>query len=268
MILPPLVAAALGPVVAAITWRAGMLTPSGAIAAAIVGSITALAGLDWMALLLAFFLSSVLLGRVGRATKRARSDAVIEKAGARDAWQVLANGALFTIGALLAVLGRSTALTTAFALGALASAAADTWGTEIGMLARQAPRSILTLAPLEPGMSGGVSAQGLAATAAGAITLALLARVLGWSMETVTAAALGGITGALADSVIGAAAQQRRRSPATGKLTERLHDDDGTPTVLAGGIRWLDNDGVNLAATGIGAVAAAGLHHLIARTPA
>lgn len=268
MILPPLVAAALGPVVAAVVWRAGSLTTGGAIAAAIVGSITALAGLDWMTLLLAFFISSVLLGRVQRAAKLARSRDVIGKAGARDALQVFANGALFTIGALLALLGRGTSLTAALALGALASAAADTWGTEIGLLAARPPRSILTWAVLEPGMSGGVSAQGLLATLAGAAAIALLARALGWQPAVVTVAALGGVIGALSDSILGAALQQRRRSPATGRLTERLHDDDGTPTVMAGGLRWLDNDGVNFAATCIGGAAAAGLHSLIARAPA
>ena len=268
MTLPPLVAAALGPVVAAVVWRAGTLTTGGAITAALVGSTSALAGLDWMTLLLTFFLSSVLLGRAGRATKRARSAAVIGKAGARDAMQVLANGAVFTLGALLAALGRGSDATAAFALGAIAAATADTWGTEIGMLAKSAPRSILTWAPLEPGMSGGVSAQGLLATAVGAAALATLAWLLHWPSAVVTAAALGGICGALADSVLGAALQQRRRSPATGRLTERLADDDGTPTTWAGGVRWLDNDGVNFAATCIGAGIAFELHHLMTRAPA
>ena len=263
MTVPPLVSVALGPVVAGLVWRAGLLTAGGAVAAACIGSASALAGLDWMVLLLAFFGSSVLLGRLGRDTKRRRSGAVIEKSGPRDARQVFANGAIFGLGAVAVAAGSSGGTVAAVSLGALAAATADTWGTEIGMLARQAPRSILTWAALEPGMSGGVSWLGIAATAGGAGTLALLALLLGWPPAVVGAAAVGGITGAMADSVLGATVQQRRRSVRTGRVTERQRDPDGTPTVPAGGLAWLDNDGVNLAATCIGAGTAFPLHFLL-----
>jgi uncharacterized protein (TIGR00297 family) len=261
--LPPLAAAALGPVVAGLVWRAGLLTTSGATAAASLGSAAALAGLDWMALLLVFFVSSVALGRVGRAEKRRRSAGVIEKSGPRDATQVLANGALFGVGALLAIDGSISTAAAAVALGALAAATADTWGTEIGLLSKRAPRSILTWAALEPGMSGGVSAPGLLATVAGACSIALLAWLLDWPAGVTIAAAIGGVVGAMADSVLGATVQQRRRSTRTGRLTERLREADGTPTVLAGGLRWLDNDGVNFAATLIGAGTAFQVHFLL-----
>ena len=71
MILHPAFAVVLGPVVAGVVWRAGLLTNSGALAAAALGSAAALAGLDWMVLLLGFFFSSVLLGRLGRVRKSA-----------------------------------------------------------------------------------------------------------------------------------------------------------------------------------------------------
>ena len=260
--LPPLVAAALGPVVAGLVWRAGMLTTSGAIAAATLGSLAALAGLDWMTLLLAFFGTSVVLGRMGRAGKLRRSAAVIEKGGARDATQVLANGAIYGLGAFFAADGSISTAAAALALGALAAATADTWGTEIGMLSRRAPRSILTWAALEPGMSGGVSMQGLIATVGGASAIALLAWALQWPAAVVIAAGIGGVVGAMADSVLGATLQQRRRSTRTGRLTERRREADGTPTVAAGGLDWLDNDGVNFAATMIGAATAFKVHFL------
>jgi uncharacterized protein (TIGR00297 family) len=260
--LPPLAAALLGPVVAGGVWRAGLLSTSGAVAAAILGSLSALAGLHWMTLLLTFFGTSVALGRVGRAEKQRRSAGVIEKSGARDATQVLANGAIFGVGALLAIDGNISTAAAAVALGALASATADTWGTEIGMLSRRAPRSILTWGPLEPGMSGGVSAQGLVATVGGACTIAGLAFALDWPASVSLGAAVGGLIGAMADSVLGATLQQRRRSTRTGRLTERLTEADGTPTVVAGGVRWLNNDGVNFASTLIGAGTAFQVHFL------
>lgn len=251
--LPPWFAAGLGPLVSLAVWKSGMLTSRGAIAAAGLGSIAALAGIDWMALLLAFFTSSVLLGRVGREEKRRRSAGVIEKAGPRDAMQVLANGAVFGVAAAFGGDATDGGASAAIALGALAAATADTWGTEIGMLSRTAPRSILTWAPLEPGMSGGVSMQGLLATAGGACSIALMAWLLRWPATVVIAAAVGGIIGAMSDSLLGATLQQRRRSVRSGRITERSTDADGTPTIRAGGLDWLDNDGVNFAATLIGA---------------
>lgn len=261
--LPPLVAVALGPAVAGVVWRAGLLTTSGAFAAATIGGVAAVAGLDWIALLLTFFATSVLLGRSGRAEKQRRSAAVIEKAGPRDAAQVLANGALFGLGAFFASDGQISEAMASIALGALASAMADTWGTEIGMLARQSPRSILTWMPLEPGMSGGVSMQGLLASVGGATFIAALAWVLRWPAHVAIAAAVGGVAGAMADSVLGATLQQRRRSKRTGRLTERRREADGTPTVHAGGLDWFDNDGVNFAATLIGAGTAFKVHFLL-----
>jgi len=163
--------------------------------------------------------------------------------------------------------GRISTAAAAVALGALASATADTWGTEIGMLSSRAPRSILTWGPLEPGMSGGVSAQGLVATVAGACCIALLAYLLNWPASVSLGAAVGGVIGAMSDSVLGATLQQRRRSTRTGRLTERLTEADGTPTIAAGGVRWLNNDGVNLAATLIGGGTAFQVHFLLSTLP-
>jgi len=261
--VPPLVAAALGPLVAGLVWRGGMLTTGGALVAAALGSAAALAGLDWMLLLLGFFLTSVLLGRFGRDEKQRRSASVIEKQGPRDAAQVLANGGIFGLGAVAAAGGNTGDTVAAVALGGLAAAMADTWGTEIGMLSRRPPRSVLTWGPLQPGMSGGVSLLGLAATAGGAVLFGTAALLLRWHPAVAVAAILGGITGAMADSVLGATLQHRRRSSRTGRLTERDADLDGTPTVHAGGLSWLNNDGVNFAATLIGAGVAFQIHFLV-----
>ncbi len=92
--------------------------------------------------LLAFFIPSVALSRIGRARKKQLID--IGKGGARDAWQVLANGGVATLALAFALAGGATDLLFAAFAGAYAAATADTWGTEIGTLARGMPRSILT----------------------------------------------------------------------------------------------------------------------------
>jgi uncharacterized membrane protein len=46
-------------------------------------------------------------------------------------------------------------------------------------------------------------------------------------------------------------------------MTERTTDMDGSATVLAGGLSWLTNDGVNFAATLVGAGTAHQVHFLL-----
>src|SRR5690242_18375946 len=114
-------------------WRRS-LTADGAVAAAFVGTITfARGGLPAACALLAFFVSSSGLSKVAEHRKRELPLAQT-KGAQRDAWQVLANGGVATLSVLF---GHSDAM-----LGALSAAAADTWATELGVLASRSPRLI------------------------------------------------------------------------------------------------------------------------------
>jgi len=254
-----LVAAAI----AAAAWRAGSLSRSGAAAAFFVGTIAIAADWSWGALLVLYFVSSSLLSRVGAALKAQRSGSVVEKAGARDATQVLANGAVFALAALLELLHPSM-LWLAAGAGALASSAADTWGTEIGMLSKLSPRMITTWRTVPTGTSGGVSAMGLGATVAGALFISVAAWLVHRNVHVALAVSLGGLAGALVDSFGGALWQSRRYCAQCQRATERLVHDCGTRTERAGGIAWLNNDGVNAACTLVGSLAAAGAYELLA----
>lgn len=217
---------------------------------------------DWSCgiLLLVYFFSSSLLTRIGAAAKAKRGGGIVEKSGARDSAQVLANGAVFAAAAVVYLFDRSP-LWLAAGAGALAASAADTWGTELGMLAGRPPRMITNWRPVPAGTSGGVSAPGAVAATAGAGLVAATAWLLHWGIEVAFAAAVGGIIGALADSLLGALWQSRRRCSRCGIDTER-REHCSTPTERAGGLAWLDNDGVNAACTMIGALVSARLFQL------
>jgi uncharacterized protein (TIGR00297 family) len=257
--------------------RVRALTIGGAVAAFVVGGLTFGAGTIGTALLLlAFFISSVALSRAGKARKRALVD--VGKAGARDAWQVLANGGVATVCILGWVFldhsAAASAWFVAFA-GAYAAATADTWGTEIGTLAAKPPRSILTGKPLVTGLSGGVSAPGTAAEVAGAVLIAILTPLAlllalpgtGVTLHALTVLLLpvfaGGFGGALIDSLLGAALQERRWCPACQRECEVAQHGCGTPTEHRRGLPWLTNDAVNFAATAAGAAIAAGTWTLL-----
>jgi uncharacterized membrane protein len=149
-------------------------------------------------------------------------------------------------------------LAAAFA-GALAAASSDTWGTEIGTLARQQPRSIVGFQPIPAGLSGGITAAGTAASVGGALVVAIVAGVCGIALWWPIA--IAGFAGSLLDSVLGATVQVLRWCPACERACETNPHACGTPTQLRRGLGWLENDAVNLGATLCGAAVAAALVH-------
>jgi uncharacterized protein (TIGR00297 family) len=242
--------------------RAGALSLPGMAAAIAIGTLAVTAGWAWGALLIAYFVVSIALSRLRGSEKEQRTGDVVEKGGARDAVQVLANGGLFAVAALVAasstLSSSSTTLIAAVALGALAASAADTWATEIGSLAARPPRSIITGRPVPAGTSGGVNLIGMGAMVAGGAFVAVGAQVLSIDAP-VLAVTIGGVSGALADSVVGATMQDRRWCETCQTSTERTVHSCGTATRHAGGFAVMDNDLVNLIATVVGGAVAASI---------
>jgi uncharacterized protein (TIGR00297 family) len=241
-VIQVVVGSVLAAVVALLAYRAHSLTLGGAVMAFLVGAtVFGSGGWPAAAVLFAFFIPSMLVSRI-----RAKH------ASPRSGWQVLANGGVAAICAF-AARGSEGFFAAAFA-GAFAAAAADTWGTEIGMLSRTPPVSILTLRPVEAGRSGGVTLLGTAATIGGALCVALVASAV--RVAPFWSAAAGGVAGALLDSVLGASLQALRWCPACECECETRVHRCGSSTVLRRGAAWLENDGVNFAATLGGAIVA------------
>jgi len=268
--------------IAALAYRRGALSTSGVIGAVVVGTaIFGFGGWVWGLLLIAFFVLSSLLSHYRMAEKARLAADKFEKGSARDIWQALANGgAGALIAAAYALWQPDPRLLAAF-VGAMASVNADTWATELGVLSRRPPRRITTLAPVEAGASGGVSLLGTLAALGGALTIgvsALLLLVLdgllgGRGLATaggpteapalIAAALVGGLGGALFDSVLGASVQAVYFCPTCRKETEKRLHTCGTPTVPQRGWRWLGNDMVNFLSSLVGALLAYGVWGII-----
>lgn len=249
-----------GIVIAAIAWRAGSLSKSGAFAAALSGGlIFGYGGIQWATLLLAFFISSSMLSKSFAHRKAALSEK-FSKGSQRDWGQVLANGGLGAVLAILySVFPEQEWIWFAFT-GAMAAVNADTWATELGVLNPQPPRLITTGAQVERGASGGVSILGSTAALAGGAFIGLLAvlwsyEIFGWRI--LMAATLGGLAGSFFDSFLGATVQAIYTCPICQKETER-HPTHicGSPTQPFRGWGWLNNDLVNLSASLVGAIVA------------
>ena len=248
--------------VAILARLAGALTSAGAVAAVLVGGAVFGAGGPLpAAALLAFFISSSLLSRLGQRHKVALRGR-FSRGSSRDAGQVLANGGVAALLSLAWAVWPGQAWLVA-AVGALAAANADTWATELGVLARRQPRLITSGKAVERGTSGAITALGMGASLAGAGLVALVAVVLGAGPRAGWAILGAGLGGALIDSLLGATLQAGYYCPICGQETEQhpLHSC-GNATVHVSGLRGLGNDHVNFISSAAGALLGAGLWSL------
>jgi uncharacterized protein (TIGR00297 family) len=230
-------------------WRARTLTPSGALAAWTVGLLV-LTGTGWQggAVLAAFFISSNLVSRLRPGTMPAGLD---PKGDRRDLWQVYANGGAAALGAVLShgPLGIWLVTTT------LAAAAADTWATSVGLWSPVPPRLPWSGRVVPPGSSGGMTLAGCAGAAAGALIVAGTGAIAAGMPALLPVGTLIGFLGMAADSTLGALCQGRFHCSACGVSSEWRRHRCGTPTTPAGGLAWLNNDGVNFLTTAFAAAA-------------
>lgn len=251
--------------IAALGWRSRSLSARGAAIATVIGTIALMAGWSWGGFLIGWFALASLASRLGRRAKQARTAGMLDKGANRDAWQVIANGGVYTAAAATALLTEAHAPWHALGAAlwgsaALAAAGADTLATEIGTWCGGTPRSVRHWQPVPAGSSGAVSVAGTLAMLGGALLLSaaavwsgLVPRADGWIVATAAT------TGAMADTVLGALVQQRRWCPPCGQPTEQRHHVCGAETVHRGGWRWLANDQVNFACTLTAALIAAWL---------
>lgn len=242
--------------VAAASYQARFLALSGAVATFLLASVIfGVGGWKWAVPILTFFVFSSLLSNVGKSRKAELAD-MFEKTGTRDYSQVFANGGVAGILAFLSFGFPSVEFYPLF-VGSIAAAAADTWGTEFGLLGRGKTVMITTLRPIDRGRNGGVTWRGLLGGLGGGLVIGFSA--FAWTNEIVLTGvfALAGLIGSLVDSLLGATVQAEYRCPVCGKITERTTHCTNQPTLLVRGFRWLNNDRVNWICATSGAIVVA-----------
>lgn len=231
--------------------------------------IFGLGGWIWGVVLAVFFISSSLLSHFKEREKAAVAEK-FEKGHRRDMGQVLANGGLGALIALLSALVPASVVPGGvwfyLFLGVMATVTADTWATELGTLSVAPPRLITNGRVVEVGTSGGISPLGTGVSLAGGLLIGLTAGVLSALAGQATGAAallvavvgaLSGTIGSLLDSLMGATVQQIYYCDTCCKETERRVHRCGTTTRPLRGWSWVNNDLVNLLSSLGGGLAAA-----------
>ncbi|MBT8507852.1 hypothetical protein AZH53_05425 [Methanomicrobiaceae archaeon CYW5] len=160
------------------------------------------ADVTWFLVMLAFFI-------MGSAMTRYRYDAKTKMGvaeghgGVRGYFNVFANGLAGVAAAVLFGITGDPAYT-AFYLGSVGCATADTLASEVGVTGGT-PRLITTLRQVPCGTNGGVTLKGEVAGTAGAFILGVIAYLLGVADVTLLViTTLGGFVGTNIDSLIGA----------------------------------------------------------------
>ncbi len=244
--------------------KAGFVDPSGLISSFVVGYTIYIFGdkLFFVPLLI-FYIVAGLMTKIRYEDKRLKG-AAEEKLGARGWKNVLANGGVAMAIVCASAYTNSTTRPEFLAayLGAISTAYADTLATEIGLLYPREPRLITNMKPVPAGTPGGVSPYGTAAQLLSAFTIVPATVLflpagdkLSVFLSLLAIVIISSFLGATFDSLIGATAQAVYKCRVCGKMTEKnVHCN--VETQLLKGIKYIDNNMVNLIATIVGAITA------------
>lgn len=262
----PIVVIALSmAVIAVLAYLARSLDLGGALAAFVMGVIVLWTlRFEGFLLFLLFFVSCTVVGKLSKRIRRGKRPEVAEKKGhRRDLMQVVSNGLMATIAALFWFFSSKNIALVMFG-AAVAEATSDTFAGDIGRLSKHDPVSIRNLRPVPVGMSGGVTFLGMmgALISSAVIAFCWYVSFKGMRISAAILVCLMGFAGAVVDSYLGAFVQAHYIDPDTGMLTES-DEKNGQKLELAQGIRWVDNDMVNLMSNVFSSVFALGMGALI-----
>jgi uncharacterized protein (TIGR00297 family) len=157
------------------------------------------AGANWLVLIVLFLIMSLLATRYSKKYKRSLG----QFEGRRTSKNVISNG---VVACFMAAFGGYYLPFVGGFIGAIATATADTLGSEIGVL-DQHPRLITTLQKVDPGTNGAVSVLGTVAGIIGAAIIGIAAYFLGIvpsPLSAITVSIISGTVGCFMDSILGA----------------------------------------------------------------
>ena len=220
-----------------VAYQFNALSRSGYYGGMIMGVIISIMG-SWRYLLplAVFFILSSILSKALRNASFYRT-----KGSNRDIIQVYANGGVALFICIYDYLNPDPILFFLF-LSSVTAAMSDTWATEFGKLSKKKPVSIITLLPMQHGLSGGITRIGTLGSLLGACLMGMLIwYALPMPSFIIYGIILSGFLAALIDSILGATVQGKYETQ-TGEIIEKPK----AGALLISGHHWVTNDVVNL----------------------
>lgn len=235
-----------------VSFKKKALSTSGFIAGIFMGTLVYFfGGIIIFVSMFSAFASSSVLSKFKKDRKR-HLELIHEKSDTRDHIQIIVNcitGLIFSI--LYYFYNQVEFLVISATSFAVLNS--DTWASEIGVLSKKSPISILTGKKIEKGMSGGVSLLGTISSLLGAMFVALsfsLTWVVIYKYDNnliyyFLVCTLFGFLGSLIDSLFGLLLQAQYFSEELNIFTEKSVSN-GKANKLVRGFRIFNNDMVNL----------------------
>ncbi len=209
-------------------------------------------------LLACFLFGSVIIDKFKKRAKKV--DSIAKKGDCRDAVQVVSNGLIPMLMAIMYAITQSGAFIVAY-VAALAEAFADTAASGVGMYSRSV-FDIFRMKKTAHGLSGGMSVIGTLASLVAAFVIAgvaFLFGAIGW--ELLLVAAFCGFLGSVFDSFLGSLFQIKYKCSECNEITEKT-EHCGKATRIISGFSFFDNDTVNLTSGLFSAILAAVLYFI------
>ena len=233
--------------IAIVSYHYKWLTSGGGMMMLLIGlSIVSFGSWKMLVPLFLFFILSSLLSKFRDGKAQNIKDNIADKGSTRDAFQVLANGSLPALIAVLSYFYNYELLLLVFG-AVIAVVTSDTWSTEIGYFSKKKPVSIINFKNVPKGTSGGITLLGSLGGIAGAFVIALSMLIVFpelISFKEVFIITIAGFAGSLFDSLLGATFQVKYKCNNCGKIIEkRIHCNAASE--YNNGIRFINNDWVN-----------------------
>ena len=162
------------------------------------------AGVNWLLLIVLFLVMSLLATKYSKKYKRSLG----QFEGRRTSKNVISNG---VVACFMAAFGGYYLPFVGGFIGAIATATADTLGSEIGVLDPH-PRLITTFQSVDPGTNGAVSVLGTVVGIVGAGVIGIVAFLLGIvpsPLSAIAVSVISGFIGCFTDSILGALFENR-----------------------------------------------------------
>ncbi|WP_027634486.1 DUF92 domain-containing protein [Clostridium hydrogeniformans] len=235
-------------VIAGLAFSKKSLNLSGFIGAVILGSlIYTFGGASFYSIMMVFFISSSLLTKIKKENKL--EDNYEKDKKGRNYIQVLANGG---IGLILSYMFYKTNNNIYYLIYCIsfATANADTWASEVGVLSKRSPISLITFKRIKRGESGGVSLLGTLASFMGSSLIGIFFVIGYLNIGTeeklvcyfILCIALG-FLGSIIDSILGETIQVKYKN-SKGDIVEIYSKEN--QLIRVKGIPGVNNDVVNL----------------------
>jgi len=163
-------------------------------------------GFSFLIALYAFFISSSFVSKWKKREKEKVAQKVKEKTSNRDCFQVIASGIMPFLFAICFFLSKED-IFYLLVFVSLSISNADTWASELGILSKKDPYTLLPFRKCCKGVSGGVSLFGLFASFLGSLLIAVCSYVTNQTFSWFVYVLIFGFLGSIVDSLLGSSCQ-------------------------------------------------------------